>query len=69
MPIKIFSAPGDHRDDFAKVEAQVNEWEAEAKPHIIGMHCTMHEAAGMRDAGGFVLTIVIQYERSGAPSA
>ena len=68
MPIKIFSAPGDHRDDFAQVETQVNEWEAQAKPHIIAMHCTMHEVHGKRDAGSFVLTMVVHYERSGAPS-
>lgn len=62
MPIKIFSAPGDFRDDFAKVEEQFNEWEKEAGPKITDIRTTVNTIAG-RENNAYVLTLVVHYER------
>ena len=62
MPIKIFAAPGDHRDDFANVEEQTNQWIEEAHPRIVSLHTTVNEMPGKRDAGQFMMTLVVYYE-------
>jgi hypothetical protein len=62
MPIKIFSAPGDHRDDFQNVEKQVNEWSERTQPNIIDLHCCVNQMPEKRDLGGYLLTVVVRYE-------
>ena len=62
MPIKIFAAPGDHRNDFRSVEEQVNRWIQEAQPRIISLHPTVNEMPGKRDLGDFMMTLVAHYE-------
>ncbi len=62
MPIKIFSAPGDHRDDFTHVETQFNEWEAEKQPNIVSLHTTADPLPTQRDVGSFMLTLVVYYQ-------
>jgi len=61
MPIKIFSTPGDHRDDFVHLETQFNEWETETQPTVISMHTTANKLPTQRDVGSFMLTLVVHY--------
>ncbi|MHC5109166.1 MAG: hypothetical protein ACYTHJ_04730 [Planctomycetota bacterium] len=62
MPIKIISAPGDHRDDFQHVEAQFNDWESENNPKIIDWNACVESLPTQRDLGSFMLTLVIRYD-------
>ena len=62
MPIKIFSAPGDHRDDFVMVETQVNDWISEKNPKILELTPAVNQLQEKRDASAFMLTVVIHYE-------
>jgi len=62
MPIKIFSAPGDFRDDFANAEDQFNESEKEVGPNITDIRTTVNHIPG-RENNAYVLTIVVHYER------
>ncbi|MFQ5462188.1 MAG: hypothetical protein ACE5E5_06120 [Phycisphaerae bacterium] len=64
MPIKIFSTPGDHRDDFVHLETQFNEWEAQMQPTVISMHSTANPLPTQRDVGSFMLTLVVHYQPS-----
>ena len=64
MPIKIFSAPGDHRDDFAHVETQANEWIAAERPRIVHTAIAVNEMPGKRESGQFILTLVIHYDQA-----
>ena len=64
MPIKIFVAPGDHRDDFNQVETQANEWIATHHPKIISTNIAVNEMPGKRDSKGYMLTLVIRYEQT-----
>ena len=66
MPIKIFAAPGDQRNDFETVEIQANEWIASAKPTIQAMQTTVNQAPGAKDSNQFVMTLVLLYDESGA---
>ncbi len=66
MPIKIFAAPGDHRDDFDQVEIQFNEWEAEHKPRIISLHVDVETMSHKRDIGQYIMSLVAHYEASGS---
>ncbi len=61
MPIKIFSAPGDHRDDFEAVENQVNEWMEATTPSVVDMHCNVTNRSDLRGTGSFILTVVVHY--------
>ncbi len=62
MPIKIFAAPGDYRDDFAHVEEQANAWIAEKQPKVLGMNASVACLPVKRDSGQFMLTLVVHYE-------
>ncbi len=62
MPIKIFSAPGDHRDDFEQIELQYNAWEAEHKPRVLEIQSCVEKVHTQRDLGSFMLTLVVRYE-------
>ncbi|MBI4718211.1 MAG: hypothetical protein HY763_10430 [Planctomycetes bacterium] len=62
MPIKIFAAPGDHRDDFKKVEQQVNEWETASRARIVGMELAVNPMPEKRDAGHYLMTLAVRYE-------
>jgi hypothetical protein len=62
MPIKVFSAPGDHRDDCRLIENQVNEWMEAAQPTVVDMHCCVSARSERRGVRSFVLTIVVHYE-------
>ena len=62
MPIKIFAAPGDQRDDFKHVEQQVNTWIAETVPRIVSLHPMVNEIPGRREHGAYMLTLVVYYE-------
>ena len=66
MPIKIFAAPGDHRDDFASLEEQVNRWIEQVQPRIVCFHTTVNEMPGKRDIGDFMMTLVAHYESAAA---
>ncbi|UCE58203.1 MAG: hypothetical protein JSU63_12260 [Phycisphaerales bacterium] len=66
MPIKIFAAPGDHRDDFTKMEQQVNAWIAKTRPRIVSLHPTVNQTHEKRDHGGFMMTLVVHYEEAAA---
>jgi hypothetical protein len=63
MAIKIFAAPGDHRDDFGSLERQVNEWAAKSKANVVNMLCSVNEMPDKkRDLGSFMLTLIVHYE-------
>lgn len=62
MPIKIFSAPGDQRDDFESIEAQVNDWMESAKPTVADMQLDITPLPERRDSKTFMMTIVLRYE-------
>ncbi len=66
MPIKIFAAPGDYRDDFAHVEEQTNAWIAEKHPKINDMQASVVCLPVKRESGQFMLTLVVRYEESGS---
>lgn len=62
MPIKIFSAPGDHRSDFEVVEEQVNRWMAESQANVVSLHVDVKAAPDKSRTGDFIMTVVVQYE-------
>lgn len=66
MPIKIFAAPGDYRDDFAHVEEQTNTWIKECSPKIVDMEASVVCIPTKRETGQFMLTLVVHYEESGS---
>ena len=66
MPIKIFAAPGDHRNDFDQVELQTNAWIEETHPNIISMHPTVNKLPTTRESSHFMMTLVVHYEKPGA---
>lgn len=65
MPIKIFAAPGDHRNNFESLEDQVNQWMATKGPKVLSMHSSVTEMKDRKDIGSFMLTMVIHYDESG----
>ena len=62
MPIKIFAAPGDHRNDFEAVEIQVNDWIKQNKPDVRDIRCTVNAMPEKRNLGDFLLTVIVLYE-------
>lgn len=64
MPIKVFAAPGDHRDDFREVEKQVNQWEASDAISILQISSSVTPMPGTRDVGPFLLTVTVLYEKN-----
>ncbi len=61
MPIKVFSAPGDHRNDFQTIEDQVNAWISEARPRVLEIQTTVTPMT-KRELGDFFMTLVVLYE-------
>lgn len=66
MPIKIFAAPGDHRNDFEQVEIQANEWMASAKPNIQAMQTTVNSKPNAKESNFFMMTMVFLYDEANA---
>ncbi len=66
MPIKIFAAPGDHRNDFDQVELQANAWIEDTRPNIISLHSTVNKLPTTRETSQFMMTLVVHYEKPGA---
>ncbi len=66
MPIKIFAAPGDHRNDFEAVEAQTNTWMAETKPQVQSIHPLVNPMPSSRDSNQFMMTVVVHYDATDA---
>lgn len=62
MALKIFAAPGDHRDDFEQVEKQYNEWAERTQANVTEMQCAVNAMPEKRDSGGYLLTLVVRYE-------
>ncbi len=62
MRIKVFCAPGNHRDDFIAVEEQVNSWLASEQPNDVRINAAVNEMGRDAAQGNFMLTIVVQYE-------
>ena len=65
MPIKIFAAPGDQRNDFEHVETQANTWMKETGPKIVSMHTTVNQLPTVRETSQFMMTLLVHYENSG----
>ncbi|MGB0714790.1 MAG: hypothetical protein ACPGXK_02875 [Phycisphaerae bacterium] len=63
MPIKIFSATGDHRDDFCNVETQFNDWEKHEKPRIQEINTTVCELTSKRETSSYIMTLVVRFEQ------
>lgn len=63
MPIKIFAATGDHRDDFRMVQDQYNEWETEENPRVVEISTEVCELPTKRENSAFMLTLVARYEK------
>lgn len=66
MPVKIFAAPGDHRNDFREVEKQVNQWESTESVRILGITACVTPVQGQREVGPFLLTLTVLYEKKTA---
>jgi|GEM_PF-1812846 len=66
MPIKIFAAPGDHRNDFEQVEKQANEWMTASKPSVRAMDTTVNPMPSARESNHFMMTLTFLYDESGA---
>ena len=66
MPIKIFAAPGDHRNDFEQVEKQANEWIASNKPAVRAIQTTVNQMPSARESNHFMMTLVLLYDESGS---
>lgn len=62
MPIRIFCAPGDHRNDFKPVEDQVNRWISEVHPQIVHLQTSVNAMPGDARLGEFMMTIVVHYD-------
>ncbi len=62
MPVKIFAAPGDHRNDFEQIEVQTNEWLERDQPKVISMHMTVNQLPTTRDHGSFMMTLLVHHE-------
>ena len=61
MPIKIFAAPGDHKNDFASVEEQVNSWMTQSNHRILGIQSTVNAMPSQYSVGDFMMTVVVHY--------
>ena len=66
MPIKVFAAPGDQRNDFEQVEKQANEWMASAKPTIQAIQTTVNQMPSARESNQFMMTLVFLYDEANA---
>ncbi len=66
MPIKIFAAPGDHRNDFEAVETQTNTWLAETNPRVLSIHPLVNQMPSSRDSNQFMMTMVVHYDKTDA---
>lgn len=66
MPIKVFAAPGDQRNDFEQVEQQANEWMASAKPTIQAIQTTVNQMPSARESNQFMMTLVLLYDEANA---
>lgn len=64
MPIKVFAAPGDQRNDFEQIEKQANEWMASAKPTIQAMQTTVNQMPSARESNQFMMTLVLLYDEA-----
>ena len=62
MPIKIFAAPGDHRNDFSQVEQQFNEWVEQHRPQVLSIHPLVNEMTGKQDIGAYMMTLVAHFD-------
>ncbi len=61
MRFKIFCAPGDHRDDFAAVEDQMNAWSAEEKPDVVDVRSSVTRMTDQQNKGRYILTVLVMY--------
>lgn len=61
MQFRIFSAPGDHRDDFENVNRQLNEWSAAEKPQIAVLRMTVTAMTDERNVGRYLMTVLVGY--------
>lgn len=66
MPIKIFAAPGDHRNDFTSVEKQVNAWIAQTDPRVLAIQSMVNAMPAQQTLGDFMLTVVVHFEDKSA---
>ena len=62
MPIKIFAAPGDHRNDFSSVEDQVNAWMHENGARLQDLQFEVTAMPERREGQQFMMTVLIRYE-------
>ena len=65
MRFKIFCAPGDHRDDFAAVEEQMNAWSAEQNPDIVDVRSSVTQMSDPQNKGRYILTVLVTYRPHG----
>ena len=62
MPIKIFAAPGDHKNDFESVEEQVNAWIARNAHRVVSIQSHVNAMPSQHRVGDFIMTVVVHYE-------
>ncbi len=62
MKFKIFSAPGDHRDDFDMLEKQLNEWVSGQQPEIVDLHMNVTAMTDSKNTGRYLMTVLVAYE-------
>lgn len=62
MRIKVFCAPGDHRDDFENVESQFNEWAAAEQPEIVHLKMDVTAMTDDRNIGRYLMSVLVAYQ-------
>ncbi len=61
MRFKIFSGPGDHRDDFAAVEEQMNAWSEAQHPDVVDVRCNVTPINDQQNKGRYMMTVLVTY--------
>ncbi len=62
MKFKIFSAPGDHRDDFVEIERQLNQWASTELADVLHIQMDVHELAETKTTGRYLMTVLVGYQ-------
>jgi hypothetical protein len=66
MKFKIFSAPGDHRDDFESLENQMNEWSQSEVPHVVHWNMSVTAMTDPKNLGRYLMTAMVAYQQPAA---
>ena len=65
MQFKIFSAPGDHRDDFKNITSQMNEWIKAERPKILDIKMDVTAMTDDRNIGRYLMSVLVGFRPAG----